>query len=95
MPVTEASHVVELCPTTQPPRFAKAKDSDALEDRSKLIPVALLPTGTLMAFALLVEGLMVTVNDADLVLSTWLVAVMVTGLLPPGRAAGALYVTLW
>jgi hypothetical protein len=59
----------------------------------RLTPVASVFAGTLIAFGLDPEGLIVTVIEADLVGSAWLVAVMVTGLLPVGRAAGALYVT--
>jgi hypothetical protein len=55
-----------------------------------LIPVAGdAPPVTLTAFVVVVEGLIVTVSEADCVSSAWLVAVMVTGLLPPGMDAGA------
>jgi hypothetical protein len=59
-----------------------------------LIPVALswLP-GTLIAFGVVVEGTIVTSTEAEALVFAW-VAVTVTGLLPPGIADGALYVTL-
>ena len=73
-----------------------ASPSVGLEvEMSRFTPVASVPPpATLIAFGLDPEGLIVTVIEADLEGSAWLVAVMVTGLLPVGRAAGALYLTL-
>jgi hypothetical protein len=50
--------------------------------------VSVLFPGTLITFGLVVEGLIVTVTDADWVGSAWLVAVMVT-LAGLGTDAGA------
>src|SRR5208283_1957896 len=55
----------------------------------KPIPVALFPPGTLIALGADPDGLTVTVSVAG-VPPTVLVAVMVTGLFPVGRAVGAL-----
>lgn len=60
----------------------------------RLIPVALswLP-GILIAFGVADEGLIVTSAEAEALVFAWL-AVIVTGLLPPGIADGALYIAL-
>jgi hypothetical protein len=88
IPVTDASQVVRLWSTAQVPTSASARVSDELEGRLKLIPVASALV-TRIAFGAEAEALIVTVKEADFVSSARLVAVMVTGLLPPGMAAGA------